>query len=136
MTLFVDTSAIFALLVRDDAMHVHAKQEFARLADQSAHLTTSSYVLVESTALLQRRVGLQAVHDFNTKIVPLLDVVWADAEWHDRPVERLLAQSDRNLSPVDCLSFEIMETRDISTAYTFDKHFAEHGFEVTPSPSL
>jgi predicted nucleic acid-binding protein len=59
MTLFVDTSAIFALLVRDDAMHVHAKQEFARLADQSAHLTTSSYVLVESTALLQRRVGLQ-----------------------------------------------------------------------------
>ena len=136
MILFVDTSAIFALLVRDDAMHVHAKEEFARLADQSAHLMTSSYVLVESTALLQRRVGLQAVHDFNTKIVPLLDVIWTDARWHARAVERLLAQSDKNLSLVDCLSFEIMEARDISTAYTFDKHFAEHGFQVTPALSL
>ena len=34
MILFVDTSAIFALLVRDDAMHVQAKEEFARLLPQ------------------------------------------------------------------------------------------------------
>jgi len=88
---------------------------------------------VESTALLQRRVGLEAVHDFNAKIVPLLDIIWADAEWHARAVERLLAQSDRSLSLVDCLSFEIMEARDVSTAYTFDRHFAEHGFQLTPT---
>jgi uncharacterized protein len=91
---------------------MQAKEEFARLADQSAHLLTSSYVLVETTALLQRRVGLEAVHDFDAKIVPLLDIIWADAEWHTRAVRRLLAQSDRSLSLVDCLSFEIPELRN------------------------
>jgi predicted nucleic acid-binding protein len=38
MILFVDTSALFALLVRHDAMHMHTKEEFARLAHQSVHL--------------------------------------------------------------------------------------------------
>ena len=133
MIVFADTSALFALLVRDDAMHMHAKEAFARLAEQSAHLLTSSYVLVENTALLQRRIGLKAVHDFNARIVPLLEVVWADADWHARAVHRLLAQTDRAVSLVDCLSFEIMEARGISTAYTFDKHFDEEGFRLIPS---
>ena len=29
-----------------------------------------------------------------------------------------------------CLSFEIMEVREITTAFTFDSHFTEHGFEL------
>ncbi len=135
MIVFVDTSALFALLVRDDAMHARAKEAFARLADQSAQLLTSSYVLVETTALLQRRIGLKAVHDFNARVVPLLEVLWADAHWHGRAVHRLLAQTDRTVSLVDCLSFEIMEARDISTAYSFDGHFGEEGFRLIPSPT-
>jgi len=51
MIVFADASALFALLARDDSMHVHAKEAFARLAEQSAPLLTSSYVLVESTSL-------------------------------------------------------------------------------------
>ena len=83
-------------------------------------------------ALVQRRIGLGAVHDFNARIVPLLDVVWADADWHARAVRRLLAQTDKGVSLVDCLSFEIMETREITTAFTFDRRFAEQGFSPIP----
>ena len=68
MMVFGDTSGFFALLVRDDAMHERAKTIFAGLARHQAEIVTSSFVLVETISLLQRRVGLDAVKDFNERI--------------------------------------------------------------------
>ena len=75
MIVFADTSALFALLVRDDRMHLKARKNFAWFAAQGVQLITSSYVLVETIALLQRRIGLPAVNDFNAKIAPVLEIV-------------------------------------------------------------
>jgi predicted nucleic acid-binding protein len=130
VTIFVDTSALFALLVRNDAMHDRARATFDALRDENECLLTSTYVLLETVALLQRRVGLDAVSDFQMKIQPLLEIIWVDEQWHERAMRRLLAENDETLSLVDCLSFEIMETRALDTAYAYDKHFVEHGFAV------
>ena len=131
MTVFADTSALFALLVRDDVMHVSAKNSFAHFAQIGAQLLTSSYVLVETVALLQRRIGLAPVHDFNAKIFPLMEILWVDGTWHARATQRLLGEDSRKLSLVDCLSFEIMEAREIKEAFTFDQDFADQGFNIT-----
>jgi predicted nucleic acid-binding protein len=130
MMVFADTSALFALLVQDDYMHVRAKLNFEHLAQNDARLVTSSYVLLEAITLLQRRVSLKAVWDFNRKIQPLLEVVWADDNWHSRAVHRLQVENSRSVSLTDCLSFEIMEAMGIKTAFTFDRHFTERGFEM------
>ena len=58
MMIFADTSGLFALMVKNDFMHVRAKQNFAYFAQHRVQLLTSSFVLVETAALLQRRVGL------------------------------------------------------------------------------
>ncbi len=128
MIVFVDTSALFGLLARNDQVHGQAKRNFAYFAEHEAQLVTSSYVLVETLALLQNRIGLRAVSDFQLKLLPLFDVIWVDAEWHNRAMQRLLSHGKRKMSLVDCLSFEIMESLDIKLAYSFDKHFAECGF--------
>ncbi len=130
MIVFADTSALFALLVADDYMHVRARANFARFMEENTQLLSSSYVLVETLTLLQRRVSLEAVWDFNRKIMPILDVVWADERWHIQAMQRLQVERSRNASLTDCLSFEIMEVRGITTAFTFDKHFAERGFDI------
>jgi predicted nucleic acid-binding protein len=130
MIVFTDTSALFALIVRDDYMHIRAKANFDYFEKNDVHLLTSSYVILETIALLQRRVSMQAVSDFHIKIQPLLEIVWVDDEWHSRAMQSLLAQGNKNLSLVDCLSFEIMESKGITIAYTFDKHFIEKGFSV------
>jgi hypothetical protein len=75
-------------------------------------------------------VSLDAVWDFNRKIRPILDVVWADGPWHDRAMQRLHAERSRSVSLTDCLSFEIMEAREITTAFSFDTHFSDRGFEI------
>jgi predicted nucleic acid-binding protein len=130
MKVFVDTSGIFALLVKNDAMHNRAKEIFVLCAQNKAELFTSSFVLIETSALLQRRVGLDSVRDFNTKILPLFHVIWADKEWYSRGIQRLFLYGRKDISLVDCISFEIMEIHDISLAFSFDRQFWEKGFRL------
>lgn len=130
MIIFADTSGLFALLVQNDHMHIRAKQNFSYFAQHRAQLLTSSFVLVETAALLQQRVGLVAVHDFQSKIIPLLEIIWVNGDWYTRAIQRLFALNNRNISLVDCLSFEIMESREITHAFSFDKHFPKNGFTI------
>jgi uncharacterized protein len=83
---------------------------------------------VETTALLQKRIGLAAINDFNAKILPLLEIVWVDDKWYAKAAHRLLVRNNRAVSLVDCLSFEIMEALQIDCAFAFDRHFEENGF--------
>lgn len=130
MNIFADTSGLFALLVKNDYMYVRARENFNFFADNNVQLVTSSFVLVETTALLQSRIGLAPVNDFNAKILPLFEIVWVDDKWYAKAVQRLLSQNSREISLVDALSFEIMETLQIECAFAFDKHFEENGFTI------
>lgn len=130
MTVFADTSALFSILVQDDYMHDRAKLNYEHFRQSNTHLVTSSYVLLETMALLQRRVGLEAVLDFDRNIAPLLRVIWVDEAWHNRAMQRLHSERSRGLSLTDCLSFEIMDAMEILTAFTFDGHFSDRGYEI------
>ncbi|MBW2368988.1 MAG: PIN domain-containing protein [Deltaproteobacteria bacterium] len=130
MNVFADTSGLFALLVQNDYMHIRARENFKYFSSQNAQLVTSSFVLVETTALLQRRIGMAPVHDFTSKILPLLEVLWVDEPWYQRAIQRLFTRNNRDVSLVDCLSFEIMDTREIDYAFAFDKHFEENGYTI------
>jgi predicted nucleic acid-binding protein len=44
----------------------------------------------------------------------------------------LLTANRRQLSLVDCVSFEMMRRLGIKTAFTYDRHFSEQGFECLP----
>jgi len=85
---------------------------------------------METAALLQGRIGLSPVHDPHARILPLLEVIWVDNQWYGRAMQRLLAQTQRDVSLVDRLSSEIMEARDIAVAFTFNRHFEEDGFTL------
>lgn len=130
MNIFVDTSGLLALIAKNDYMHIRARENFKYFAEHNVQLITSSFVLVETAALMQRRLGLAALNDFNLKILPLLEVVWIDDNWYSRGIQRLMSQNSRDVSLVDHLSFEIMEALQIQTAFTFDKHFEENGFTL------
>jgi len=130
VTAFVDTSALLAVLHAGDANHTGAARRWRRLVEADERLVTTSYVLVETLALLQRRFGLAAVGDFQDAVAPLLTTVWVDAELHAEGVAGLLTARRRDLSLVDCVSFACMRRQELVRAFHFDRHFTEQGFEA------
>jgi len=132
MSIFVDTSALYAILDADDENHTRAKLLWRDLVTQEARLVCSNYVLVETFALVQHRLGIEAVRTLQDDILPVLHVEWVDELTHRVGVTAVLSAARRRLSLVDCISFEVMRLRGMKTAFTFDPHFGEQGFECIP----
>jgi predicted nucleic acid-binding protein len=87
---------------------------------------------VETFALIQSRLGLEAVRGFQDEIVPVLNVEFVTPELHRLGIAALLAASRRGLSLVDCVSFEVMRELGIREAFAFDPHYRDYGFTVIP----
>lgn len=125
MTVFVDTSAIYALLDLDDSNHRKAKEAWRKLLQSGAGLTTSNYVLVETVTLVQSRLGLAAVRALREDFLPVVSVAWVSESTHRAAMDAVLTAGRRSLSLVDCTSFEIMRQLGIRNAFAFDRHFSE-----------
>ncbi len=127
-TVFVDTSAVLALLVSTDVHHKRAQRTFTQLAADEARLVTTSYTLVECYALIGRRLGLDALIKFRADFTPLLDVVWIGSDEHERGLDLLEESNSAKLSLVDAISFIVARDHDIERVFAFDRHFTEAGF--------
>jgi len=133
MNVFVDTSAFIAVLDADDGMHSLARDVWERVLDGNDALHTSSYVLVETSMLLQRIIGMDALRAFTADILPVVNVAWVDEAIHRSAFHALLVASRRDMSLVDCVSFEAMRRLGIEHVFCFDPHFAKQGFHALPS---
>lgn len=132
MTVFVDTSAFYAILDRDDSNHGAAREAWERLLRGAAALLTSNYVLLETSALVQHRLGVAALRAFHQDAAPILRVEWITESQHRAGVEALLTAGRKRLSLVDCVSFQLMRENGVREAFCFDKHFREQGFATIP----
>lgn len=126
--MFVDTSAILAVLDLADNQHGEASRQWRDLITNEIPMVSTNYVLVETLALLQHRFGVDAVRTFIDDVAPLLTIEWVTAELHAVGLSAMAAAARRNLSFVDCVSFEVMRQRRLTTAFAFDRHFEEQGF--------
>ncbi len=129
MPIFVDTSALYAALNLEDDNHGVAFEHWVALLGGEEELLTSNYVLLETIALVGHRMGLAALRDFQTNFVPALNVIWVDAALHQQAVASLLTAGQRDLSLVDCVSFELMRRLGLPTVFAFDAHFVQQGFD-------
>lgn len=132
MTELVDTAAWFALLDADDANHAAARAHLETVLADGVALLTHEYVLIETIALVQRRLGLGPLRRFVDDLLPLADVAWVDEALHLEAREALLAAGRRDVSLVDRVSFLVMRRRGVGRAFTFDADFGAEGFEVVP----
>jgi len=126
---YVDTSAFLAVLDADDKNHEQAKKVWKELLTSEVSLICSSYVLVETYALVQNRLGIEATRVFHEDIYHLLQIEWVEKSLHMYGINSVLIANRRSLSLVDCVSFVIMRKMGIKKVFTFDTHFVEQGFE-------
>jgi len=130
MSVFVDTSAFIALLVAEDENHERAAQAWRQLLDADEHIVTSNYIVVETCALLQRRIGIYALKAFLDDVLPIALIQWVDVYLHGAGINGLMMSGRSGPNVVDCVSFAIMRKLAIKRAFTFDRHFSEQGFRI------
>lgn len=130
----IDTSALYALLDRDDAVHEDAAAGWERLlggiGDGAFGALTHHGVVVETSALVQRRLGMSALRDLHYDLLELIQVVRPDEALHNRAVSAMLAAGRRGVSLVDWTSFELMRERSVDLALAFARDFVDQGFTM------
>jgi len=125
---FIDTSAFYALMDRSDSYHEKAKKLWAFLLDKNVSFKTTNYIIIETLALIQSRLGFEAAHLYSSDIIGLIDILWVNEPRHSLAFELWLSLGRKKLSLVDCVSFITMRYYSMENVFGFDRHFDEQGF--------
>lgn len=125
--IFVDTSAFYALADAGDPHHADARRLFSALLQREEGLLTHNYVLVESIALIQRRMGTEAALQVADS-ADAFEIEWVDRALHDSAIRAMKRVRRRKISFVDQISFLLMRSRGIDKAFSFDRDFRREGF--------
>ena len=130
--IIIDTSAIFAHLDPNDLFHARATETYYSLLSDGDRLSTNSYVLVESSALIHRRMGFAALSSFLDSVQGLWEIRWIDRRMHDAIWQRMSASGGSRLSLVDW-SVIVMAEQTRAAVFTFDSDFVNEGLTVIPA---
>jgi uncharacterized protein len=129
---FVDTSALYALLDEDDRWHWEAARDFRWLA-VNAELVTHNYVVLEAIALARPRLGVAAVDRLVDALLPLLTTIWVDEATHNAALE--LHRAGGRPSLVDQVSFVVLRHAGLEVAFAFDPDFERQGYRRPVVPA-
>lgn len=129
---FVDTSALMALLDADDPRQGSVRDAFAD--HRADHLVTHGYVVAESLAVARRRLGVEGAVALLDEVLPSITVLPVDLALHTVALSRYRASLPSAVSFVDQVSFAVMSEASIRTAIALDADFVGAGITVVPAP--
>lgn len=122
---FVDSSAFYALLDRNDDNCRTALTAFRQALHNQRSLLTTNFVVAETHALILHRLGKDAATAWLEAIPARVVRAAADDERRAREIIRQYA--DKDFSYCDAVSFALMERLAVTSAIAFDKHFSQYG---------
>ena len=124
----VDTSAVYALIDRDDSYHRRAANILRSLPHRGLTPLLTNFIVAECHALLLSRLGADSARDWLLKqIWPIERVNLQDEERAKQIIGRY---TDKNFSYTDATSFAVLERLRIGEAFAFDPHFQQYGLKV------
>ena len=132
--LFLDTSFLIALEAADDQFHPSASRFWRSFLNDPDTLVTTSFVLDEVATYFNSRGHHSKAIDIGRYLMtsPSVRLMHVDAEMFQDGWRWLARHEDKRYSLTDCVSFVVMKQLKIKAALTFDKHFAQAGFQMLP----
>lgn len=78
----IDTSAFYALISTTDIFHTRASWTYRGLLDRAQEVWTTSYMLVETVALVHRRLGFEPLRSLMDVVEQAVEVFWVEHSLH------------------------------------------------------
>ena len=127
--IFIDTGAFLSRFIVKDSYHKKSLQLWKKIESKKIICYTSNFIIDELATLLIRRTGADFCYDKIHRIYesPQFVVLRPTKENELKALELIKKYSDQEISFTDCISFELMKSQKIQTAFTFDKHFSFAG---------
>lgn len=124
----VDTSAIYALIDRDDTHHRKAVTILRSLPHRGLAPLLTNFIVAECHALLLSRLGAEMARAW------LLKQSWRVEQVNLQDEEKAKGiigrYTDKTFSYTDATSFAVMERLGIGEAFAFDPHFQQYGLKL------
>jgi predicted nucleic acid-binding protein len=134
VNVFVDTSAVVALISRADRHHGEAVAVWNELLAQHARLITTDLVIAETVVVVRVRGGFDlSVRAGERLLGEPFEVEWVERALMDDAWRLYRKYRDHRLSLCDCVSFATMRRRRVDTAFAFDDDFTAVGFSCVRS---
>jgi len=130
--LLADSSALLALVLRDDRNHAAARAFVRR--NPSARFVLSELILAEVVTRARAWAGAAVATALGRDLLRSrrYELVFVDAELVEGALARMTQYADKRLSLTDCASFELMERLGLDAAFTFDRDFRDCGLRALP----
>lgn len=130
--LFLDTSYAIALATPTDQYHdcaVHLSREIEKKATK---LLTTRPILLEIGNSVARRDKRKSGGELLLQITtdPNILIVELTKSLYERAFDLFLKYGDKEWGLVDCVSFVVMNERNVQLALTTDNHFVQAGFRA------
>lgn len=127
---FVDTSALVALIDEDDALHRKAVKRLDLIKNQRRRMVISDSVFGESVTTALGRAGHRTAVAAGEFILgsAIVDFIWLDEPLKRKAWEYFKRHDDKRFSFTDCTSFVLMTELNIKHYFAFDDDFKRAGF--------
>ena len=132
--LFIDTGYLIALEASDDQHHDDAVRHWRGLLKSLPPLVTTSYVFDEVVTFFNSRGRHAKAVEVGESLLesPSVEFIHVDELLFREGWQFFRKHRDKSYSLTDCVSFVLMGRRGIREALTFDRHFAQAGFDALP----
>jgi predicted nucleic acid-binding protein len=132
---FLDTSYVLALELENDQYHHLAQQHWQGIRVRLPPILTSTYVFDEIVTFFNSRGYHKKAVEVGTMLLtsPSIAMVHVEEHLFHEAWNMFVQHDDKRFSLTDCVSFELMKTRQIIKALSFDHHFVQAGFQKEPN---
>lgn len=125
---FLDTGYILAILNTRDKYYELAS---AMASTISPPFITTEAVLIEIgnafSSIQWRAVGVDALH--NLRSAQDVEIVPVNTMLLERAIALYSSRTDKEWGLTDCISFTVMQERNLTQVLTTDRHFEQAGFQ-------
>ncbi len=133
--LFVDTGAWLAILDPRDKYHQVAVTFYQEALARYPRLLLTNLVTAETYISVLRNAGCHQALSFLNIIEqsPSVQCIWSDQALEVQARDILRRYDDQDFSYTDAVSFALMQQRELTEAFAFDRHFSVVGFVQLPA---